>query len=90
VVASPAVAVLIAPWNSADVASAPGVVDRKRAMTELLPAPNSVSSRAATSADSESASSHPPDDSADEVCVASIALAIATTTVRTTIGRRKR
>ena len=38
---SPAVAVLIAPWNSADFASAPGVADRKSAMTELLPAPNS-------------------------------------------------
>ena len=50
----------MAPWNSADVASAPGVVDRKSAMTELLPAPNSVSSRAETAADSELASSQPP------------------------------
>ena len=90
VVASPAVAVAIAPWNSAEVASAPGVADRKRAMTELLPAPNSVSSRAETAADSESASSHPPDDRADDVWVASIALAMAMMTATRATGRRKR
>ena len=82
--------VAIAPWNSADVASAPGVADRKRAMTELLPAPNSVSSRAETAADSEFASSHPPADNADEVCVASTELAMAMTTAMMATGRRKR
>src|SRR5688572_7376139 len=88
--ARPAVAAAIAPWNSSEVASAPGVVDRKRAMTELLPAPNSVSRRAETAADSESASNHPPEDRADDVCVASIALAIAMTTAIRATGRRKR
>ena len=48
---SPAVAVLMAAWNASDFASAPAVSDRKSAMTELLPAPNSVSRRAATAAD---------------------------------------
>ena len=61
----------MAPWNSADFASAPGVVERKSAMTELLPAPNSSSRRAETSADSESASSQPPADRADEAWLAS-------------------
>ncbi len=87
---NPAVAVLIAPWNSSDFASAPGVSDRKSAMTELLPAPNSVSRRAATAADSESASSQPPADRADEVCVASTELAIAMMTATRATGRRKR
>ena len=87
---NPAVAVLIAPWNSADFASAPGVVDRKSAMTELLPAPNSVSSRAETAADSESASSQPPAERADDVWVASNAPAMATMTETRTMGRRKR
>ena len=41
----------MASWNSADVASAPGVVERKSAMMLLLPAPNSVSSRADTTAE---------------------------------------
>src|SRR4249919_2051944 len=90
VVASGVVAVLIAPWNSADFASAPGVADRKSAITELLPAPNSVSSRAETAADSESASSQPPAERADDVWVASIAPAMAMMTERMTIGRRKR
>ena len=49
-------------------------------MTELLPAPNSVSSRAETAADSELASSQPPADRADEVWVASSAPAMAMTT----------
>ncbi len=80
----------MAPWNSADVASAPGVADRKSAMTELLPAPNSVSSRADTAADSESASSQPPADSADDVWVASTELASAMTTAIRAMGRRKR
>ncbi len=48
-------------------------------MTELLPAPNSVSSRADTAADSEFASSQPPADSAEEAWVARVVLAIATT-----------
>ena len=39
-------------------------------MTELLPAPNSVSSRADTSADSELRSSQPPELRAEDVCVA--------------------
>src|SRR6476620_12560733 len=90
VVARVVVAILIAPWNSGDVASAPGVVDRKSAMTELLPAPNSVSSRAETAADSESASSQPPAERADDVWVASIAPAMATMTETRTMGRRKR
>ena len=78
------------PGTRRDVASAPGVADRKRAMTELLPAPNSVSSRAATAADSELASSQPPAERADEVWVARIAPAMATMTATRTMGRRKR
>ncbi len=59
-------------------------------MTELLPAPNSVSSRAETSADSESASSQPPDESTDEVCEARVPLAAAMMSASMAIGRRKR
>ena len=83
-------AVAIAPWNAAEVASAPGVSDRKSAMIELLPAPNSVSSRAATAADSELASSQPPADRADDAWEARVVLARATTIAMRTIGRRKR
>ena len=80
----------MAAWNSSEVASAPGVVDRKRAMTELLPAPNSVSSRAETSADSEFASSQPPADRTDDAWLARTVLASARTTAMMATGRRKR
>ncbi len=80
----------MAPWNSADFASAPGVVERKSAMTELMPAPNSVSSRAATAADSESASSQPPADRADEAWLARTVLESAMTMAIRATGRRKR
>ena len=83
-------AVAIAPWNSAERASAPGVSERKRAIIELLPVPNSVSSLAATAADSESESSQPPALRTLEACAARTDEAIATTTARTATGRRKR
>src|SRR3954447_12786142 len=86
----PAVEVAIAPWNSAEVASAPGVVERNSAMTELLPAPNSASSRAETAADSEFASSQPPAERADDAWLARTVLASAMTIAMMATGRRKR
>ena len=83
-------AVLIAPWNSAEVASAPGVSERNSTMIELLPAPNSASSRLATAANSELASSQPPADRADDACDARVVLARAATIAMRTIGRRNR
>ena len=83
-------AVAIAPWNSAERASAPGVVERKSAIIELLPAPNSVSSLAATAADSESESSQPPALRALDACAARNEEARATTMARMATGRRKR
>src|SRR5262245_24893951 len=80
----------IAPWNAADFASAPGVSDRKRTMIELLPAPNSWSSRADTAADSELASSQPPDDRADDAWLASVVLARAMRMAIRATGLRKR
>ena len=59
-------------------------------MTELLPAPNSVSRRLDTAADSEFASSQPPAESADEACEARVVLAIAITMAIRAMGRRKR
>jgi hypothetical protein len=86
----PAVAVVIPAWKSEDLALAPGTSERKSATTELLPAPYLVSRRADTPADSELASSQPPDDRADEAWLASVVLAIATTTAMRATGRRKR
>src|SRR3954451_4238932 len=85
---NPAAEAAIEFWNSAEVASAPGVCDRNSATTELLPSPNSVSRRAATSADSEFAASQPPADRTDDVCVARTELATASRTEIRTMGRR--
>ena len=79
-----------AAWNAGEVAFAPGSVAWKTAMTELLPAPNSVSRRAETAADSDCTSSQPPALNADDVCVARAAPATAMTMARRTTGRRKR
>src|ERR1035437_7915352 len=64
-VRSRAVAVAIAAWKSADVASAdaasaPGWVRAKSATRLLLPPPNWYARRASTWDDSESGSSQPP------------------------------
>ena len=88
--ARPAVVAAIAPWNSADVASAPGVSDRKSAIMLLLPDPKSSSRRAATSADSELESSQPPELRAPAVWAARTDEAMAMTTASRATGRRKR
>src|SRR5512147_2062509 len=89
-VLSPPTADEIASWNVDEVASDPGAVDRKTAMTELLPAPNWLSSRFVTSADSEELPSQPPELRAEDVCVARAAPPSATRTFRMAIGRRNR
>ncbi len=80
----------MAAWNAGDVASAPGVSERKRAITDERPAPNSASSRSATAADSESASSQPPALRTPAVCEASVVEASARTIATMAMGRRKR
>ena len=77
-------------WNSGDVASAPGVSERKSAIMLLLPEPKSSSRRAATSADSELASSQPPELRAPAVWAARTEEAMAMTTAIRATGRRKR
>ena len=83
-----AVAVAMAAWNPADVASAPGCVLVKRARRLLLPPPNSAASRESTWADCESGSSQPPEVSFAEAREANGSAATATTSAtRATIRR---